>query len=84
MSGWRPVTQQEAPKLEQELARELPAGHVLKSRTAEPQARRDDCDDVAFLVAGAGLCLVHLTWQVESDPRWPHSEFVEALPGDDE
>jgi hypothetical protein len=35
-------------------------------------------------VAGAGLCLVYLTWQVECDPRWPHSEFVEALPGDDE
>jgi len=83
MSAWRPVDSHEAERLEHELARELPAGHILKERTVRAHLRRDDRDDVVFAVEGAGLCLVHLTWRAESDPRWPRSEFIDALPDDD-
>jgi hypothetical protein len=47
--------------------------------------RREDCDDVAFHVEGAGLCVVHLAWRTGTDRRRPHAAFVEALPeGDDD
>jgi hypothetical protein len=69
--------------LEDELRREMPVGHALYGREVRAVARRDDCDDVAFEVAAAGLCVVHLTWQRETDPRWPHAMFVDALPETD-
>jgi len=83
MPGWRTVTGQEAVTLERELARELPAGHVLNGRPVVVRARRDDRDVIACAVAELGLCLVHLTWQVETDPRWPGYELVDQLPVDD-
>jgi hypothetical protein len=58
----------------------MPVGHTLHGREVRAVARCEDCDDVAFEVAGAGLCIVHLTWQREADPRWPHASIVEHLP----
>jgi hypothetical protein len=84
VSGWRAIEGNEAATFEGELRREMPAGHALHGREVRAVARRDDRDDVAFEVAGAGLCVVHLTWQRETDPRWPHASFVECLPEDDE
>jgi hypothetical protein len=83
MSAWRLLSHEEAAAMERELARELPRGHLLEGRAVRATARRDDCDDVAFLVDDR-LCVVHLTWSVESDPRWPACRFVVALPEKDE
>ena len=80
MSGWRAIDGQEAAALEEELRRELPAGHVLHGRQVRAIARRDDCDDVAFEVVDAGLCIVHLTYERETDPLAPPALFVERLP----
>ena len=79
VSSWHPVTPEEAVRLERELARELPVGHVLHGRVVRALAERYDRDDVAFEVEGERTCVVHLTWQVEKDPNWPISKFVEAL-----
>lgn len=67
--------------VEQELARELPAGHVLAGKTVRAVARRDDRDDVLFEVAGMEYAVVHLTWrrQRETDPRWPSTELYATL-----
>ena len=83
-SGWRPVEGSVAARLEGELRREIPVGHALHGREVRAVARRDDRDDVAFEVADLGLCVVHLTWQRETDPRWPHAVFVAELTGEDD
>lgn len=82
MTRWRKVVDGEP--LARELAREMPPGHVLHGRRLRAVARRVDDDDVAFEVEGAGLCVVHLTWRVETDPGWPWTTFVDALPEDDD
>ena len=84
MSGWSPVSGADAVNLERELARELPVGHVLKPMKVRAVARRFDSDDVAFELDDGRRCVVHLTWNVESDPRWPHCEFVSRLPEDED
>jgi hypothetical protein len=61
------------PRLADELRRELPAGHILAGLPVIARARRQDRDDVLFeILDGSGrLAQVHLTYQAESDPRWP-------------
>jgi len=81
--AWFPLERDQALKMERELQRELPAGHALYGYTTRAVARGTDCDDVAFVVDGARLCIVHLTWRAETDPRWPHTLFVDTLPEDD-
>jgi hypothetical protein len=68
------------PGLEQELAREVGAGHSLYHFKTEALARRFDQDDVLFRVLGAdgetvAYAEVHLTWPRarESHPDWPHT-----------
>lgn len=82
--GWRAIEGSEAATCEAELRRETPVGHALYGREVRAIARRGDRDDVAFEVARTGLCIVHLTWQRETDPRWPNAVFVPHLPEDDE
>jgi hypothetical protein len=83
MPPWRNLEEREATLVGQELLRELAEGHPLSGRRARAVARRDDCDDVAFDIEGAGLCVVHLTWAKEPDARWPGFEFVQSLPDDE-
>ena len=80
MSGWRIVTPSEASTLEHKLSRAVCAGHLLAGRAARARARRVDCDDVVFEVAGTGLCLVHVTWKVETDAGWPRVESLNEMP----
>lgn len=82
MSGWHPVSGDDARSLERELARELPVGHALKGQDTRAVARRLECDDVAFQLGDGRLCVVHLTYNVERDPVWPHVRFVSELPND--
>jgi hypothetical protein len=77
--GWRPVTAEEAVRFERELARELSTGHVLKGLNLRAVQQRADRDDVAFVLEDGRLCIVHLAWHVETDARWPHTEFVTDL-----
>lgn len=83
MARWSRVSGADASALERELARELPAKHVLKAARVRAVARRDDCDDVAFELDDGRCCIVHLTWNVETNPNWPRCEFVSSLPEDE-
>jgi hypothetical protein len=38
--------------------------------------RRVDRDDVLFILDGERLAIVHLTWNRETDPRWPSTTLV--------
>ena len=73
----------EASALERELARELPQGHVLKGLRLRANSRLHDRDDVAYVLDDGRICVVHLTWNVESDPDWPYCEFVAELHDDE-
>src|SRR5262245_37114023 len=82
-TGWSAIEQPElARALVAELARELPASHVLRGRKLEPIARSETSDDVLFASTGGDepLFLVHLTWNVETDPSWPHTVAFGSLP----
>jgi hypothetical protein len=61
------------PGLADELRRELSSGHVLTGLSVTALARRRDRDDVLFEIGdGSGrLAQVHLSYQKESDSRWP-------------
>ena len=82
--GWRRTEYHEAEALEHELRREVPTGHVLKGLRCLAVARNVTCDEVAFVLDDGRVCIVHLTWRVERDPRWPQVTFVAEFPEEDE
>lgn len=64
-----------------ELRREMPIGHVLRNISASALAYRQDRDDVLFALNDGTnrVAVVHLTFQVENDPRWPVTEIYESI-----
>ena len=72
---WRTVENDEARGLIAELRRELPSGHDLFGLELEAIARHETTDDVLFrqVPDDGPRFWVHLTWNVESDPAWPHT-----------
>ena len=79
MAQWTRVSGDAAVALESELKREFPSGHALQGRAVRAVARRDD---VAYEVDGHQLCVVHLTYRVETDRRSPSFIFVSSLDED--
>jgi len=79
--GWTPVTDAAAATLLSELRREMPATHQLRGQDVQAIARRDHRDDVLFRSPSEGgpVFWVHLTWSVESDPKWPWTVVYESL-----
>lgn len=77
LEPWRAVVGEERAALERELSRELPEGHVVSGKAVQAIARRADCDDVLFEVAGVGFAVVHLTWRRarEKNAAWPRTEL---------
>ncbi|MDO5640879.1 MAG: hypothetical protein Q4G26_00625 [Paracoccus sp. (in: a-proteobacteria)] len=77
---WTPITDRDdAARMEQELRRELSPGHVLHGVTATAIGRRQGRADRLFLLPDGRVAQVHLTWQAESDPRWPSTEIYPGL-----
>jgi hypothetical protein len=71
----------------QELYKELGKEHILYSIQVEALARREDCDDVLFLLLDGSnrYAVVHLTWigKKEKNPLYPltrlYSNFTELI-----
>jgi hypothetical protein len=83
MGRWTPLTDDEASRLERELTRELASpAHALRGLRVKAISRRDDCDDVAYVLDDGRRCIVHLTWNVESDSSLPACDFVSVLEDD--
>lgn len=80
---WISVPHDLAARLEAELKRELGHHHVLQEKKVEAVARRQDCDDVLFSIAGSSTsyAVVHLTWsgKKEIDPKWPSTELFATI-----
>lgn len=75
-----PEDQARATKIAERLKKDLPNGHVLSGLELKAVARRNDQDDVLFEVFGGDqpLAVVHVTWQRETDPRWPSTKFFQS------
>jgi hypothetical protein len=71
------------PGLEAELRNEVGDGHPLFGRKAISVARRQDSDDVLFLLLDhpSPLAVVHLTWtgRPERHSSWPQTTFFTSL-----
>jgi len=69
------------PGLESELYQELETGHPLFQVKAVAVGRREDNDDVLFLLPDhePSLAVVHLTWYQENGPEWPYIEFFHSV-----
>jgi hypothetical protein len=66
--------------LSAQLESELPQKHVLRGLKISAVAARIDQDDVLFEVAGSEirLAVVHMTWQKETDSRWPSTKLFQS------
>ena len=68
---------------EDELQHELPKTHILfeHRQTAKLLALHDECDDALFFLPHAKqkYAVVHLTWNIEADPAWPHTLLYETI-----
>ena len=78
LDPWIPVSSGGA--LEQELATELPARHILKGVSVRAIARRLDNDDVLFELSGheKPLAVVHLSYRRESDRQLPWTVLFDS------
>ena len=79
LEPWRPLDDPEAKCLEKELRRELPRGHALRGRSV--RALASHVDDILFEISDSPTryAVVHLTWNRETRPEWPHTVFYASL-----
>ena len=72
-TAWTIVWQTpDADELVGELQREMSVGHILHGETVEAVAiRRHRKEAIYLLPQRRWWAVVHLTWAVESDPKWP-------------
>lgn len=84
---WMAIDPARAGEYRDELRRECPAGHPLHAVDVEPLCIRVFLKElVCWVPAHEVWAWVHLTWSVETDPRWPATDLfpewdalVEAL-----
>ncbi len=78
LDPWAAVSEY-AHNLEQELSREVTAGHPLFMCKPRAIAQRIDNDDVLFQVDSTEhpYVVVHLSWtgEPENDPKWPDAQL---------
>lgn len=65
--------------LTDQLEKEISITHVLYGKIIKTLARRQDNDDVLFLVDNEKFAVVHLTWtrQQHIDNRWPATQLFD-------
>jgi hypothetical protein len=72
-----------------ELTREVCREHVMFGRKVTAIGRRKRRDDFLYLLDDGAVAQVHLTWSIETDPRWPdtviYPDFAawQAVPPED-
>lgn len=61
--------------------RTFPRGHRLFRKRLKELGRRIDCDDVLYSIKNETpkVAVVHLTYRVETDPKWPTTQIYESL-----
>ena len=78
---WLAISTEHASQAEVELKREMCVGHVLFGRSVSAIGRRKDCDDVLFYLGESppSFAVVHLSFQQETQPRWPDTVLFDSL-----
>ena len=78
---WYALPSEEAHKAEKELRFEVSGDHILFQRSITALGRRQDCDVFLFHLEGGppSFAVVHLTYQSESRPEWPHTKVFDSL-----
>jgi hypothetical protein len=81
LEPWAGISAERGAKLEAQLARELPRGHILDGRPSTAVAARGDQDDVLFEVPGLGYVVVHLSWSRgrATSAEWPRAQVYATL-----
>ena len=77
-----PDTETIAKSLEDELRRELPAGHPLSGLEVKVVGFcSDDPNEFLFVTSCRDypIACVHLTWRKERHPLWPHTDRYTSL-----
>ena len=66
--------------LTSQLEKEMSKDHVLYGREVSTLARRQDNDDVLFLIDNKVFAVVHLTWNnnPHSDGHWPKVKLYDT------
>lgn len=59
---------------------QLPPEHALRPGRWRAVGRVDGYDDVLFMARDGRVAWVHMTWQKETDRRWPESAIFASLP----
>jgi len=76
---WTDVRQSaEGVNLEAELAREVPAEHVLAGVPVKAVAARKLRKEIVYSLPDGRWAWVHLTWAPETDPGWPRTVLTES------
>ncbi len=65
--------------LTDQLEKEISSSHVLYGKAVKTLARRQDNDDVLFLIDNGNFAIVHLTWRTQRhvDNRWPTTQLFD-------
>lgn len=70
---WQPISEyppENGDAMSNEALREIAIGHSLAGKKLKTLARRQDCDDVLFLINdGPEVAVVHLTWSNRRETR---------------
>lgn len=79
--NWMPLDSRTAAHLLVELRRELCPGHLLFDRQLRAVGQSRPQDDVLFesLDGDGAVYVVHLTWNPETNPNWPHTTRFETM-----
>ncbi|OPY88303.1 MAG: hypothetical protein A4E71_00514 [Smithella sp. PtaU1.Bin162] len=80
---WMAIEEKTRVSFEKELQKELGEEHPLYQKAVRAIARREDGDDVLFLLdpQTTECAVVHLTWQGcrDFDEKWPMAEIFMSL-----
>ena len=79
LEPWMPESDEDGSLVE-ELRREICDRHILFGVDARAVGTRIDCDDVLFVTDNPHkpIAVVHLTWKLETDPKWPFTSIFDS------
>ncbi len=79
--GWCPLAEEEAGQYVVELQRELSQRHILEGIETQALGQRIGHNQFLFKLEDGSnkLAMVHLTWAVETDPKWPWTEIFNSF-----
>lgn len=75
---WFAVTAKEKEAFEKEFSKELHGSHFLYEKKLNLIGRREDRDDILFIISGTTkLAVVHLTWSGRRETGgWPKTQIL--------